>query len=701
MTEAEALRVLGLDGFARQTPDRGPGIDPETVRNAFSAQMRMLRAARNEAGSARERQRIDRALTLTLLARDRLLPADSRAFAVTQELARIDHPRMSRHALLLLLIGVIMVIVALLPEPAPLTSEADGDPAPSGSPVEAVEISRRELDSVRFELQEHWRQTSPLRLPNVTSLEGVTLPELPAGWRWQGQRDGAFAVIDTNHPDWLLAAPLLEGDKLHWACFSARPGRDGCHALADDVIVERRLGRGQVGARLLAEALARLPDSQRQDGWTPERWYRQAVRQGEPEAALALADQATAAARPAVEVERWLSRAVDLFAEREAFSEAIAALVRLVDLRLAAGMPHAETLVWLERCAVLRGQRSLVCPQASSIGRELELRAQSAAQWDDVRWWYERGLQAEQPASLEGMVHLLALGRIGVVQRRRALLLLEEAAEGWSDYSRRRAGTVAANLARIWSGGWAGATDQGEASWWASQGARLGNVGAALHLAAAFALGLGTARDLDRAREVVKVFADHAPVFEVAFYREVARRLESGDGVDADAEGAAAWYRRAFEVCQQLAAAGDDDARFDLAGMYFSGHGVERDLAEAARRYTELMDVAPQAARNMVAWIQATAPDAELRNGRRALELARVVVREVSTPAYLDTLAAALAETGAYREAVEVQQRALELLESGALPVAGGADVADRRERLELRLSRYRQRQPWRDDGLG
>lgn len=715
MTEAEALRVLGLGAIGRpelESPGAMPSggtdgaADAEAIRNAFSAQMRMLRSARSEAHGARERERIDRALMLTLLARDRLLPADSRAFAVTQEMARIERPRLSRHAFVVLLIGALMVVLGLLPDPDPVVvdgqdeaSVAASSPAPS--PVKELRVSRTLLENLRLALQAQWQLLPSSRLPAATDFGTLALPPLPAGWRWQAQRDGAFAAVDAAGADWLLAAPLLENGSLYWACFSARPGRDGCHVIAADRILERRLPRGQVGARLLAEALARLPQSQLRDGWSPERWYRQALRQGEPEAAMALADLAAAAAQPAADVADYLGQAVTLFSEREAFAEAIAAVLRLVDLRLAAGMPHADTLALLERCTALREQRTLSCPDASAVGRQLELQASSDADWDDVRWWYEQGMQGQQQAALEGMVRLLAMGRVGAVQRRRALLLLEEAAEGWSAYSGREAGRVAANLVRIWSSGWGVEADQGEASWWASQGARLGNVGAALHLGAAFALGLGTARDMDRAREVVNIYADHAPIFDVAFHREVARRLETGDGVAVDQEGAAAWYRRAFDICQQLAAAGDSDARFDLAGMYFSGHGVERDLAEAVRLYAELLEVAPQAARNMLAWIRATAPDADLRDGGEALAMARELVNDAPTPTYLDTLAAALAETGAYAEAVSTQQRALDMLESTALPMAAGADVADRRERLAMRLAQYRQRRPWRDDGLG
>ena len=47
-----------------------------------------------------------------------------------------------------------------------------------------------------------------------------------------------------------------------------------------------------------------------------------------------------------------------------------------------------------------------------------------------------------------------------------------------------------------------------------------------------------------------------------------------GDGVDASAEEAAKWYRRAAEQ-------GDENAQYNLGVMYENGKGVERDLEEA------------------------------------------------------------------------------------------------------------------------
>jgi len=69
---------------------------------------------------------------------------------------------------------------------------------------------------------------------------------------------------------------------------------------------------------------------------------------------------------------------------------------------------------------------------------------------------------------------------------------------------------------------------------------------------------------------------------------------------------------------------------------------------------------------NNLAWILATCPEASLRNGNKALDLARQAngLAGGRNPVLLGTLAAALAETGRYSEAVESAQRAVHLSEA-------------------------------------
>jgi tetratricopeptide (TPR) repeat protein len=93
---------------------------------------------------------------------------------------------------------------------------------------------------------------------------------------------------------------------------------------------------------------------------------------------------------------------------------------------------------------------------------------------------------------------------------------------------------------------------------------------------------------------------------------------------------------------------------------------------------------------NNLAWILATAQDARLRDGERAVELAQEAVKLLpSEPTHHDTLAAAYAEAGRYPEAVETQQQAI-----AALP-------AHRRAKhlanMQAHLAAYMAGQPWRE----
>ena len=87
-------------------------------------------------------------------------------------------------------------------------------------------------------------------------------------------------------------------------------------------------------------------------------------------------------------------------------------------------------------------------------------------------------------------------------------------------------------------------------------------------------------------------------------------------------------------------------------------------------------------ARNELAWLLATSPDPSLRDGAKAVALARELASRPGTrPEFLDTLGAALAESGDFQEAARVQRRALGQLEAQD---AHPAVLAVFREHLEL-----------------
>jgi len=108
--------------------------------------------------------------------------------------------------------------------------------------------------------------------------------------------------------------------------------------------------------------------------------------------------------------------------------------------------------------------------------------------------------------------------------------------------------------------------------------------------------------------------------------------------------------------------------------------------AEALRAAAALApdDVALQ---NLAAWSWATTPVAELRDGERALALARTCVERTdrADPTTLLVLAAALAETGEFERATATLDEALELARDPQL-AAFAQELALYREQLEQRL---------------
>jgi tetratricopeptide (TPR) repeat protein len=118
------------------------------------------------------------------------------------------------------------------------------------------------------------------------------------------------------------------------------------------------------------------------------------------------------------------------------------------------------------------------------------------------------------------------------------------------------------------------------------------------------------------------------------------------------------------------------------------GLAQQRKYAEARAQFEEGARLGPKNPEtlNGLAYFLATCADDKQRDGRRALALAKQV-DELSggkDPNYLDTLAAAHAEVGAYDEAIKAQTKALELA------------PAYMRPQLEERLKMLRDKKPIR-----
>lgn len=116
-----------------------------------------------------------------------------------------------------------------------------------------------------------------------------------------------------------------------------------------------------------------------------------------------------------------------------------------------------------------------------------------------------------------------------------------------------------------------------------------------------------------------------------------------------------------------------------------------KDYGGAIADYEQALRLTPKLApaHNNIAWLLATCPDASFRDGKRAVEVAKLAC-ELSgwkDPNHLDTLAAAYAEAGDFARAAEWQEKAI-----------GLAKGETSGENWAARLELYRAKTPFRVD---
>ena len=147
---------------------------------------------------------------------------------------------------------------------------------------------------------------------------------------------------------------------------------------------------------------------------------------------------------------------------------------------------------------------------------------------------------------------------------------------------------------------------------------------------------------------------------------------------------AMAHYRQALAINPDYA-----EAHQNLGAVLYQ----QGRTPEALAQWRQLLRLRPNqlAILNRLAWVLATAPEASLRNGPEAIELAQRAVRLSGgrEPALLDTLAAAYAEVGRFRDATEVARQAL------ALAVGPNHQVLA--DALRARIKLYQSGTPVRD----
>ncbi|MEM9744760.1 MAG: hypothetical protein AAF918_18920 [Pseudomonadota bacterium] len=188
-------------------------------------------------------------------------------------------------------------------------------------------------------------------------------------------------------------------------------------------------------------------------------------------------------------------------------------------------------------------------------------------------------------------------------------------------------------------------------------------------------------KDPARAAELIRAAAarGHAPAA-----LQWGHLLQHGIGTQADLDAAMAAYRRA-------ATAGLVPAMHRLGHLLL---GTKE--ANAHRQGLEWLTLAAHNdtadALNQLAWVLATHKSDAVRDGERAVTLARRAVALTRNASYLDTLAAAQAEAGEFDAAVRSQREALAL----AAEEVDGSDT-DLIEELESHLRAYRRSKPWRE----
>ena len=113
-------------------------------------------------------------------------------------------------------------------------------------------------------------------------------------------------------------------------------------------------------------------------------------------------------------------------------------------------------------------------------------------------------------------------------------------------------------------------------------------------------------------------------------------------------------------------------------------------IEEAIAHYRDVLRIQPDyvEAHLDLAWLWATVPDPNIRDGQRALKHAQLAARPAGeeNPSVLETLAAAYAELGKFDEAVLWQEKAIQMTPDGQQDVV--------RARLEL----YKQGKPCREN---
>ncbi len=147
-------------------------------------------------------------------------------------------------------------------------------------------------------------------------------------------------------------------------------------------------------------------------------------------------------------------------------------------------------------------------------------------------------------------------------------------------------------------------------------------------------------------------------------------------------------YKKAVELYEKAAEQGYAPGQAYLASQYATGKGVDKDYKKALELFQKAIAQNVPHAFNEFAWFLATCPDDAQRDGKKAVEYARKACDLTGwrNKNFVDTLAAAYAESGDFDRAITYQQQAL---------IVPG-DYPDQQVMMNA-LQLYRDRKPYRE----
>jgi TPR repeat protein len=173
-----------------------------------------------------------------------------------------------------------------------------------------------------------------------------------------------------------------------------------------------------------------------------------------------------------------------------------------------------------------------------------------------------------------------------------------------------------------------------------------------------YEIGHGTEKDpIQAAQWFQKAAAQNYPPAMAAF----GTKLQKGEGVEKDTARAALLFLKASKLDYV-------PAMSRLAHLYYTGTGVPQDFRRAFGWYQRAARTGQPWPVNDLAWFLSTCPDETLRNGEQAVLIAKEALKIIAESGedqrfeMLDTVAAAYARNGEFREAVLWQEKAIELL---------------------------------------